>query len=106
MTPTYAIIDDNGNQRKVRAGDVVRIDQPFTETGGEITFGRVLLVGSDEGAKVGAPAVEGASVTGEVVRAIKGEKLTIQKYKRRKGYHLKQGHRQKYTEVKITAIHA
>ena len=104
MSATYAIIDDNGNQRKVRAGDVLRIDRPYDEAEKTVTFDRVLLLGGEGGPTVGTPAVAGATVTADVLGQIKGEKLTIQKYKRRKGHHLKQGHRQKYTEVKITAI--
>ena len=102
---TYAIIDDNGKQRKVQAGDVVRIDRPY-DAGADsnLTFDRVLLVGGDDGATVGTPTVSGATVAAEVLGQVKDKKLTIQKYKRRKGYHLKQGHRQRYTEVKITAI--
>ena len=108
MSSTYAIIDDHGKQRKVRAGDVLRIDRPFDEIrGSDLTFDRVLLIGADDGrATVGTPAVEGATVTAEVLGQVKDKKITIQKYKRRKGYHLKQGHRQRYTEIKVTAINA
>ena len=102
---TYAIIDDNGKQRKVQAGDVIRIDRPYDEAADKsLTFDRVLLVGGESGATVGTPTVGGATVAAEILGQVKDKKITIQKYKRRKGYHLKQGHRQRYTEVKITAI--
>ncbi|MEM8873305.1 MAG: 50S ribosomal protein L21 [Planctomycetota bacterium] len=99
----YAIIDDNGKQRKVSEGDIVRIDRPYNAEEKSITFDRVLLVGGDD-VKVGSPAVAGASVTADVLRQVKDKKIVIQKWKRRKGDNTKSGHRQKYTEVKITGI--
>ncbi|MEM6313441.1 MAG: 50S ribosomal protein L21 [Planctomycetota bacterium] len=101
----YAIIDDNGKQRKVAEGDVIRIDRPFNADEKTVSFDRVLLVGGDE-PKVGTPAVAGASVTADVLGQVKDKKIVIQKWKRRKGDNTKSGHRQKYTEVKITAINA
>lgn len=117
----YAIIEESGGQRKVVEGDEILVDL-MSETAGEgkaqtkmsvdagktITYDRVLLVGDDEAdAKVGTPYVEGASVAGEVVEpVVKGEKLYIYKFKAKKGYRRKTGHRQRYTKVKITAINA
>ncbi|MEM6313752.1 MAG: 50S ribosomal protein L21 [Planctomycetota bacterium] len=101
----YAIIDDNGKQRKVAEGDVIRIDRPFNADEKTVSFDRVLLVGGDE-PKVGTPAVAGASVTADVLGQVKDKKIVIQKWKRRKGDNTKSGHRQKYTEVKITGINA
>lgn len=101
----YAIIDDNGKQRKVAEGDVIRIDRPFNADEKTVSFDRVLLVGGDE-PKVGTPAVADASVTADVLGQVKDKKIVIQKWKRRKGDNTKSGHRQKYTEVKITAINA
>ena len=99
----YAIIDDNGKQFKVTSGQVIRIDRKIEDK--TFTFDRVLLVGGGEGSPtIGAPAVSGATVTVDVLREVKGEKITIQKYKRRKGYHKKIGHRQQYTEVRVTGI--
>lgn len=103
----YAIIEDSGKQFKVTSGDRLLIDRTVGEDLPEtINFDRVLLVGGDGAAKVGAPLVAGAKVSAEVVRAVKGKKIDIQKYKRRKGYHRKKGHRQNYVEVKITGISA
>jgi large subunit ribosomal protein L21 len=102
----YAIIEEGGRQFKVTSGDVIRIDRPFDELGDVKTlkFDRVLLVAGEGSPKIGAPLVGGASVAADVLRAVKGPKIDIQKYKRRKGYHKKIGHRQPYTEVRITGI--
>lgn len=100
----YAIIEDSGTQFKVTSGDRIRIDRPYDENTKTVTFDRVLLIGGDGAAKLGTPLVAGATVTADVIRLAKGPKLDIQKYKRRKGYSRTWGHRQKYTEVKITDI--
>jgi len=102
----YAIIDQNGKQYKVSAGDRIKIDTPLEEGQKTITFDRVLLVGGEGEAKIGAPAVNGATVVADVLGEVKGKKVVTQKYARRKGFHKKIGHRQNYTEVKITAINA
>jgi large subunit ribosomal protein L21 len=102
----YAVIQDSGTQFKVTSGDRILIDRPFDEAVKTITFDQVLLVGGEGAAKIGAPLVAGATVTAEVIGAKKGPKLTTFKYKRRKGYHKTIGHRQHYTEVKISAINA
>ena len=100
----YAIIEEGGRQFKVTSGDVIRIDRPFDANIKDITFDRVLLVAGEGSPKIGLPGVAGATVTADVVREARGPKIDIQKYKRRKGYHKKIGHRQKYTEVRITGI--
>jgi large subunit ribosomal protein L21 len=102
----YAIIEDSGTQFKVTSGDRIRIDRAFDQKDKSITFERVLLVagGDNQKPRLGNPLVGGASVTAEVLGPVKGPKIDIQKYKRRKGYHRKIGHRQHYTEVKITGI--
>jgi len=103
----YAVIEDSGTQFKVSAGDVIRIDRALdVDPGKVVTFDKVLLVGGEGAANIGLPEVAGATVTADVQRRLRGEKLDIQKYKRRKGYHKKIGHRQNYVEVKITAINA
>jgi large subunit ribosomal protein L21 len=102
----YAIIEEGGRQFKVTSGDVIRIDRPFDEKTKNIKFDRVLLVAGEGSPTLGAPAISGATVTADVVREVHGPKIDIQKYKRRKGYHKKIGHRQAYTEVKITGIKA
>jgi large subunit ribosomal protein L21 len=100
----YAVIDDNGRQFKVSTGDRIRIDRSVDEGTKTISFDRVLLVGGEGEAKIGLPAVAGATVQADVIGAVKGKKVITQKYARRKGYHKKTGHRQNYTEVQITAI--
>ena len=102
----YAVIEEGGRQFKVTSGDVIRIDRPFDEKAKTITFDKVLLVAGEGSPKIGAPVLSGATVKADVLREAKGPKIDIQKYKRRKGYHKKIGHRQKYTEVKITGISA
>ncbi|CAN5608910.1 50S ribosomal protein L21 [soil metagenome] len=100
----YAIIEEGGRQFKVTSGDVIRIDRPFDEKSKDVKFDRVLLFAGEGSPKLGAPILAGATVSADVIREAKGPKIDIQKYKRRKGYHKKIGHRQKYTEVKITGI--
>ncbi len=106
----YAIIDDSGTQFKVTTGDVIRVDRVLEEhpkfvEARTITFDRVLLVGGED-TKVGQPVVAGATVVGEVLRSVRAKKVIIEKHNRRKRYHRKQGHRQNYLEVKVTAINA
>jgi large subunit ribosomal protein L21 len=100
----YAIIEDSGTQFKVTSGDRIRIDRQINEGEKNVTFDRVLLVAGEGSPKIGAPLLSGATVSAEVLGEVKGPKIDIQKYKRRKGYHRKIGHRQRYTEVRITGI--
>jgi large subunit ribosomal protein L21 len=100
----YAIIEEGGHQLKVTAGDTIKIDRAVDEGERSVTFDRVLLVAGGGEPKVGAPLVGGATVTAEVLGPSKGPKITTIKYKRRKGYRKKIGHRQHYTTVKITEI--
>jgi len=103
----YAIIEDSGTQIKVAPGDVVDVDLrevgPRTK---KIKFDRVLLLGGDTNgdATIGAPYVNGAAVTAEIIGEVKGDKIDVIKFKRRKGYRRKLGHRQRYLRVKIDAI--
>jgi large subunit ribosomal protein L21 len=99
----YAIIEEGGRQFKVTSGDTILIDR---EAGDEktIKFDRVLLVAGEGEPKVGLPTVANATVSADVVGEEKGQKITIQKYKRRKGYHKKIGHRQRYLRVRIIGI--
>ena len=99
----YAIIEESGKQFKVTSGDRIRIDRSEGDAK-QITFDKVLLVAGEGAPKIGAPLVAGASVTAEVLGEVHGPKIDIQKYKRRKGYHKKIGHRQSYLEVRITGI--
>ena len=102
----YAIIEEGGKQYKVTTGDRLLIDRKLDAEAKTVTLDKVLMVGGEGEPKVGQPVVAGASVTAEVLGAKAGPKIDIQKYRRRKGYHKKQGHRQHYTEVKVTAINA
>lgn len=102
----YAVIVSGGKQHRVTEGEVLKLEKIEVETGGTVEFDRVLLVAKDDDVKVGAPVVDGAKVTAEVVSHGRHDKVKILKFKRRK-HHLKQmGHRQWYTEVKITGINA
>ncbi len=102
----YAIIDDSGTQFKVTSGDRIKIDRKVEEGTKTVTFDKILMVGGDGAAKIGQPMLVGATVVADVIGAVKGPKVVSVKYRRRKGFHKKIGHRQKYTEVKITAINA
>ena len=102
----YAIIEDSGTQIKVSEGDEITIDiRELADDASTITFDRVLMLGSADDAKFGTPYVEGSSVTADIVeREFKGKKIDVIKYKRRKGYKRKQGHRQRYMKVRVTSI--
>lgn len=100
-----AVIRTGNRQYLVKPGDVVDIEKIAGSPGDSVGFADVLLVSNGEGeAKVGAPVVEGAEVKGEIVSQKKGDKITVFKFKRRKGYRRKAGHRQQYTSVRITDI--
>ena len=100
----YAVIEACGKQYKVTKGDVVFFEKLDAEEGKKVTFDKVVLV-SDEGkVEVGAPYVKGIKVEGKVVAHGKGKKIVVFKYKPKKNYRRKQGHRQPYTKVEITAI--
>ncbi len=102
----YAIIETGGKQYKVQAGDVLFIEKLSANEGDSITFDRVLAVSSKDGLTTGSPMVSGASVTGKVEKHVKGEKIIVFKYKAKKNYKRKQGHRQPYTKVTIESIKA
>ena len=101
----YEIIETGGKQYKVEQGDVVFVEKLGVEEGETVTFDKVLVVGGDD-VKVGTPYVDGASVEASVVKNGKDKKIIVYKYKSKKGYHKKQGHRQPYTKVEIKAINA
>lgn len=100
----YAIIRTGGKQFRAEPGATLRIPALGAEVGDSVTFEDVLLAADDGGVKIGTPVVEGASVTAEVVAHGKGKKIVVFKWKRRKNYRRKQGHRQKFTEVRISEI--
>jgi large subunit ribosomal protein L21 len=101
----YAIIATGGKQYKVAEGDIIKVEKLGVEAGETYTFDQVLAV-SDNGLKVGEPTVAGATVDASVVENGKGKKVIVYKYKRKTGYHKKNGHRQQYTAVKIEKINA
>src|SRR5262245_42384027 len=101
----YAIIEAGGRQFKVSSGDTIRVDLAETDAK-TLKFDRVLMVGGEGVPKLGVPTVDGATFSADFLGMVKGDKIDIQKYRRRKGYHKKQGHRQQQVEVRITAINA
>ena len=101
----YAIIATGGKQYKVSEGDIITIEKLGVEAGEKVTFDQVLVVGGDD-LKVGDPTVAGATVEASVVENGKAKKVIVYKYKRKTGYHKKNGHRQAYTKVKIEKINA
>jgi len=102
----YAIIEDSGKQFKVSQGDLLRVD--LVGSGRKdvtVEFDRVLFLADGDNITVGTPTIAGAKVIGKIEKhEVPGEKIRVLKYKRRKGYRLTKGHRQKYTEVRITEI--
>jgi large subunit ribosomal protein L21 len=101
----YAIIADGGRQYRVEPGQILDIDfRDGLNAGDSVQFDRVLAVSADGGLKLGAPLVAGASVTADVVGTQQGEKIYIQKFRRRKNYDVRTGHRQSYTRVRIGSI--
>ncbi|MHC4550704.1 MAG: 50S ribosomal protein L21 [Planctomycetota bacterium] len=102
----YAIIEDQGRQYTVREGDVVDLDLRDATEKESIVFDRVLMVRDEKETRVGAPTITGAKVVATVLGEIKGPKLVVRKFKRRKKYRRKQGHRQHYTQVRIDSIEA
>ena len=100
----YAVIETGGKQYRVQEGDVVTLEKLNVEAGQKIEFDKVLVLAGEGDLKVGTPYVEGAKVTGEVVENGKGKKVIIFKYKAKKDYRKKQGHRQPYTMVKIESL--
>ncbi|MGH7476624.1 MAG: 50S ribosomal protein L21 [Longimicrobiales bacterium] len=100
----YAIIRSGDKQFRAEPGQTIRVPSLKADVGENVTFDQVLLAGGADGLKLGAPTVEGASVSGEVVAHGRGRKIVVFKWKRRKNYRRKQGHRQGYTEVRIDEI--
>ncbi|MGN0515313.1 MAG: 50S ribosomal protein L21 [Lachnospiraceae bacterium] len=101
----YAIIATGGKQYTVKEGDVIKVEKLGVNAGETVTFDQVLFVNNGS-AVVGNPTVEGATVTASVVKEGKAKKVIVYKYKRKTGYHKKNGHRQLFTEVKIEKINA
>ena len=102
----YAIIKTGGKQYRVAVGDKLKVETLTAEVGAQVTLSEVLAVSDDSGLKVGAPVLEGASVTATVVSHGRGDKVRIFKFRRRKHSMKSGGHRQNFTELKITKIQA
>ena len=100
----YAVIESGGKQHRVSEGEVLRLEKLELEIGAQVTFDRVLMVGEGAEVRIGQPYVEGSSVEAEVLGQGRGEKIRIVKFNRRKHHRKQMGHRQSYTEVKITGI--
>ena len=100
----YAVIETGGKQYKVSEGDFIFVEKLDVEAGSTVTIDKVLVVADGEDVKVGAPYVDGASVTASAIKNGKEKKIIVYKYKPKKGYHKKQGHRQPYTKLEITKI--
>ncbi len=102
----YAIIATGGKQYKVTEGDIITIEKLDAAEGENITFDQILAVNNDTKLVVGAPTVDGATVSASVVKNGRGKKVIVYKYKSKTGYHKKNGHRQPFTRVKIEKINA
>lgn len=100
----YAIVADGGRQYRVEKDQIILLDLREAAEGSTITLDKVLLIGGESGAKIGKPLVAGASVQAEVLGEQQGEKIYVSKFRRRKNYRRRTGHRSTYTKVKITGI--
>ena len=100
----YAIVDIAGKQYRVQADDMLYVPRLRAEVGDEVTFDRVLLVSDGDSVQVGTPVVDGATVEAKVLDHVKGDKVIVFKKKRRKGYRVKNGHRQPYTQISVTRV--
>ena len=100
----FAVFESGGKQHRVVEGEVVRLERLDGEPGESIVFDRVLMIAEGDEVAIGEPLVEGGRVTGEVVDQGRGRKIRVIKFKRRKNYLRKKGHRQAFTDVRITAI--
>tara|TARA_B100000965_G_C19463136_1_gene700645 strand:+ start:472 stop:783 length:312 start_codon:yes stop_codon:yes gene_type:complete len=102
----FAVFQSGGKQHRVTEGDVVRLELLDSEPGKEVVFDKVLMVANGEEVNVGSPFLDGGAVKAEVIKSERGKKIRILKFRRRKDYMRRQGHRQWFTEVKITSIKA
>ena len=102
----YAVVNTGGKQYKVKAGDILRVEKIPGDVGSPVTFDKVLMIADGEEVTVGQPVLENTSVKGTIVEQGKAKKIIVFKYKRRKRFRRKQGHRQAFTAVKIDSIDA
>ena len=102
----FAVFSSGGKQHRVNEGDVLKLERLNAEPGEEVEFDKVLLVANGDDVNVGQPYVDGGRIKAEVLSHERGKKIRVIKFKRRKNYMRRQGHRQWYTEVRITGIQA
>jgi len=102
----YAIIETGSKQYKVAVGDVIRVEKLDADAGSDYTFDTVMSVANGDDVTFGTPYIQGATVVGNVIENGKGKKVIIYKFKAKKGFHKKKGHRQPFTSLKIEAINA
>ena len=100
----YAIVSSGGKQYKVQKGEILRVEKIPGDIGASVSFDKVLMFSNGENVNIGQPVLENVAVNGHIVEQGKVKKIIVFKYKRRKGYRRKQGHRQQYTAVKIDNI--
>ncbi len=100
----YAVIESGGKQHRVGEGEVLRLEKLDLEVGATVTFDKVLMAGEGAEVKIGRPYIDGGAVEAEVLQQGRGEKIRIVKFNRRKHHRKQMGHRQRFTEVKITGI--
>ncbi|MDP8224829.1 MAG: 50S ribosomal protein L21 [Candidatus Lernaella stagnicola] len=100
----YAIIETGGQQFRVQEGDLLKVEKLDGEVGHKVEIDKVLMIRSEDDIKVGAPYVDGAKVVGEIVEQDRAKKVTVFKFRRRLDSHVKRGHRQHYTALKISQI--
>jgi large subunit ribosomal protein L21 len=102
----YAIVNTGGKQYKIQQGDVLRVEKIPGEVGSPVSFDKVLMFSDGENVNIGRPVLDNVAVKGHIVEQGKDKKIIVFKYKRRKRYRRKLGHRQQYTEIKIDSIEA
>ena len=100
----YAVIKVQGKQYRVQSGDIIHLDKLKLKPGDTMTFDEVLMISDNKQVDIGAPIIKDASVDATVIETIKGEKIRVVKFRRRKRYRRTYGHRQQYTQVKIDQI--
>lgn len=100
----YAVIQTGGKQYRVAPGDTLTVEKLPGNVGDSVEFGEVLMLSKDGSLSMGKPTIQGAKVTGKIVEHGRGEKLVVYKFRRRKNYRLRNGHRQNYTSIQISDV--
>ncbi|MBW2252910.1 MAG: 50S ribosomal protein L21 [Deltaproteobacteria bacterium] len=100
----YAIVDSGGKQYRVKEGDILKVEKLAGKVGDNVSFDKILMFSDDENVNIGTPLLEDVTVNGHIVEQGKAKKIIVFKYKRRKRYRRKQGHRQQFTAVEIDSI--